>query len=244
MVDRSEIDQVGGFVQMADVVHQDFHTRDLVGSPSVETADNIEITENKELVEIAKTRLVDTGYMQFAHTDGLIHKVTEQGIPHMERELAGLQPGDNHLVGLFRQRTFDEVGSKIIPVVGTFEDYTRKSVIGFDDTRFGSKRMDGRHVGESVQSGEHRVGGRDGLHLIGIVIIEINYLNMRAEARHLVGDGLLESDDDADGDNHHHYAYDDTRKGNTDGRTRRTRLSLLAAILREIKALGYPYFGF
>ena len=104
--------------------------------------------------------------------------------------------------------------------------------------------MDGRHVGESAQGGEHRVGDRDGLHLIGIVIIEINYLNMRAEARHLIGNSLLKTDHDTDGNNHHHYADDNTRKCDTDGGTRRTRLSLLAAILREIKALGYPYFGF
>ena len=75
----------------------------------------------------------------------------------------------------------------------------------------------------------------DGLEVIGIVVIEVNYLNMCAEARHFLRHRVLKTDHDADGHNHHHHAHNDARQGYADGRTRMT----LFAFLRKIQAFRY-----
>ena len=78
--------------------------------------------------------------------------------------------------------------------------------------------IDKNRVGVSAEKGEH-----------------ILHLDMAAEAYHLVTDGMLESEHNADGDNHHSQTDSDANSSDADGRTAHFTFVALIAI----NAFGY-----
>ena len=74
----------------------------------------------------------------------------------------------------------------------------------------------------------HTVVGTDGIGVDIVVFYQVVHLDMSAEARHLVSDGVLETQHYTDGDNHHHQSDGDTHDGYTDGRT--THFAFVALI--------------
>ena len=71
------------------------------------------------------------------------------------------------------------------------------------------------------------VGAEKGKHVL--------HLDMTAEAHHLVADGMLESKNNAYGNNHHSQPDGNTNSGDSDGRT--AHLTFIALI--TIDTLGY-----
>ena len=168
------------------------------------------------MIKIGEACAVDSRNPEFTHPHIIIlYEIAEEIIGGMQTERRSLGSGYQYLLIICRHRSLHQSRGDIVVRLDRLEHDAEEGIVGFGNTRFGNKRLKICHIWQIADLGKQGIGERDGKHLVGVVVIEIDDLHMGTKAGHLVGDGSLEAYNNAKGDKHHHDTYSYTRQGDT-----------------------------
>ena len=84
-----------------------------------------------------------------------------------------------------------------------FEEHAQKVIVGLQDSLRHRVALGMFHTIQPFQYRHETIVQTDFVRVSGVEGLDVHHLDMAAEAHHLVSDGMLESQYDTHGDNHH-----------------------------------------
>ena len=119
-----------------------------------------------------------------------------------------------------RQFTFLQARAQkteVVVLTNAFEGHTEEVVVGLQNALRIGMRCHMYHIRYMTNSLHQRVVDADRCRDGRLLRSEVSYLNMAAETYHLVADGMLETQDNANGTNHDSQSYSNTNGCYTNG---------------------------
>ena len=198
-------------VHPVEVVEDELGTGSLVCLPAVELHGRVEVGQHRHLVEHRQVGLIDAGYGVSAHADVVVvDEVGKDTSADTQSQLVGDGARDDNLllaalVGELRDVALhhvlmDEGG--VVFLCDAFEGHAKEVAVGLHDAlRHGIALhlLDTLCLTEHI---EHAVGHGDRNVLAPVDGHEVAHGDMVAEAYHFVADGVLETQNDAYGNEH------------------------------------------
>ena len=228
-----------GGVEAGEVADGEFGSRALSFFPSVDLAGGVEVGEAERVVELAHVGLVDACHGEAACAHALCpDEIAVDAVALFEFERGGGIGGDEDGVGRcgvgeLRYGASDEMVAYEVPFIflcHALEGDAEEVVVGLEYALCHGIAL---HMADAVDAahGAHgAVVDADGIVVGALHGEEVGYLNMAAEAYHLVAYGMLKTHHHRDGDDHDGEADGHSCRGYMYGRAAHLAAVALVAI--------------